>query len=59
MPAHKKKPEDFINKQMIIRLTEKEYEEFKKYCVERNINMSSFVRSLIKNAINRKSDYNE
>lgn len=51
MPAHKKKPEDFINKQMIIRLTEKEYKEFKQYCYDRNINISAFVRSLIKNAI--------
>ncbi|BDT05074.1 hypothetical protein [Spiroplasma ixodetis] len=51
--APKKKPEDLIIKQIIIhlRFTEKEYEEFKQYCYERNMNMSAFVRSLIKNAI--------
>lgn len=51
MVAPKKNKEDLIIKQMIIRLTEKEYEVFKQYCYDRNINMSAFVRSLIKNAI--------
>ncbi|MCZ6903298.1 MAG: hypothetical protein O7C58_04260 [Rickettsia endosymbiont of Ixodes persulcatus] len=49
----KKKPEDLITKQIIIhlRFTKKEYKEFKQYCYDRNMNISAFVRSLIKNAI--------
>lgn len=51
--APKKNPKDLTNKQIIIhlRFNEKDYQEFKQYCYERNMNISAFVRSLIKNAI--------
>lgn len=59
--APKKKPEDLITKQIIIhlRFTEKDYEKLKEICEEKNMKINGFIRSLIKNAINRKSDKNE
>lgn len=51
MPAHKKKTEDLINKQIITRLTKEEHYELKIICVEKENTISNFVRSLIKNAI--------
>ncbi len=57
----KKKPEDLMTKQIIIhlRFTEKNYEKLKEICEEKNMKINGFIRSLIKNEINRKSDYNE
>ncbi|WP_338986770.1 hypothetical protein [Spiroplasma endosymbiont of Dasysyrphus albostriatus] len=57
--APKKKPEDLIIKQIIIRLTKSDHYELKKLCVKKEITINNFVRDLIKNAINRKSDKNE
>ncbi|WP_339040944.1 hypothetical protein [Spiroplasma endosymbiont of Apeira syringaria] len=57
----KKKPEDLMTKQIIIhlRFTEKNYEKLKEICEEKNMKINGFIRSLIKNEINRKIDYNE
>lgn len=47
-------------KQIPIRLTKEEHYELKKLCLEKNnISINKFIRNLIKNEINRKSDYNE
>ncbi|CAB1054089.1 hypothetical protein [Spiroplasma endosymbiont of Danaus chrysippus] len=54
--APKKKPEDLIIKQIHIRLNKNDYYELKKMCLEEDITINSFVKNLIKNAINRKSD---
>ncbi|WP_375316903.1 hypothetical protein [Spiroplasma endosymbiont of Virgichneumon dumeticola] len=52
MPAHKKKIEDLINKQIFVRLTKEEHYELKKLCLENNnMSITNFVRNLIKNAI--------
>ncbi|WP_425381519.1 hypothetical protein [Spiroplasma endosymbiont of Polydrusus pterygomalis] len=56
MPAHKKKIEDLITKQFIIRLTKIEHYELKKLCVKEEVTINNFVRNLIKNEITRKSD---
>ncbi len=57
MSAHKKKIEELINKQIFVRLTKEEHYELKKLCLENNnMSITNFVRNLIKNAINRKSD---
>lgn len=56
MPAHKKKPEDLIIKQVHIRLNKNDYYELKKICLEEDMTINKFVKNLIKNAINRKSD---
>ncbi|WP_339042165.1 hypothetical protein [Spiroplasma endosymbiont of Apeira syringaria] len=50
-----------MTKQIIIhlRFTEKNYEKLKEICEEKNMKINGFIRSLIKNEINRKSDYNE
>lgn len=59
--APKKKPEDLMIKQIIVhlRFTEKDYEKLKEICEEKNMKINGFIRSLIKKAINRKSDKNE
>ena len=49
--AAKKKPEDLIIKQVHIRLNKNDYYELKKMCLEEEITINTFVRSLIKNAI--------
>ncbi|WP_338974207.1 hypothetical protein [Spiroplasma endosymbiont of Tricholauxania praeusta] len=49
--APKKKPEDLITKQIIIRLTKSDHYELKKLCVKKEITINNFVRDLIKNAI--------
>ncbi len=49
--APKKKPEDLITKQIIIRLTKSDHYELKKLCLEYDITINNFVRNLIQNAI--------
>ncbi len=53
--------EELLNKILIIRFRELEFQNLKEFCKEKNITVSEFVRNLIKNAIkkNRKSDKNE
>ncbi|WP_342276216.1 hypothetical protein [Spiroplasma endosymbiont of Nebria brevicollis] len=45
--------EELLNKVLIIRFKEFEFQELKQFCKEREITISEFVRNLIKNAIKR------
>lgn len=60
MLVNNKKIDELINKQIFVRLTTEELIKLKKLCLENNnMSITKFVRNLIKNEINRKSDNNE